>query len=112
MTDDTLYERFKRIDLPRHRKFYELDVELTLFYPKMLIRRWGKIGTRRPRELCGVYPTPEALRDAITQTRQRRRRHGYHRVRARHGGQRTRPFANKVLMATHVSATKIRRSEL
>jgi len=30
---------------PPHRKFYEVEVELSLFYPKVLIRRWGRIGT-------------------------------------------------------------------
>ena len=28
---------------------YEVDVELSLLYPKTLTRRWGRIGTHRPR---------------------------------------------------------------
>lgn len=80
MLDGDLYERFECIDPPRHCKFYELEVELVLFYPKLLIRRWGKIGTHRPRELRYLYSTQAALRDAVEQIRSRRVQHGYHLV--------------------------------
>lgn len=66
MTDGDFYERFEYIDPPRHRKFYELEVELAFFYPKLLIRRWGRIGTRRPRGLHQVYSTQEELMTVVT----------------------------------------------
>lgn len=61
---------------------YELEVELALFYPKTLIRRWGKIGTRRLRELHGRYDTPEELTKTIQAIRRPRIRHGYRCVRS------------------------------
>lgn len=82
MLDDDLYERFECVDPPRYRKFYELEVELAFFYPKWLIRRWGKIGTPGPREQRCRYATPDELMIAMQHIRSRRVRHGYHLVSA------------------------------
>ena len=46
---------------PPHYKFYEVEVELSLFYPKTLVRRWGRIGTRRPRSIQMVMAGPAEL---------------------------------------------------
>ena len=65
---------------PPHHKFYELELELSLFYPKKLTRRWGRIGTRRPRALEVLIHDPDELQDQVQRIRQRRRWHGYHQV--------------------------------
>ena len=66
---------------PPHRKFYEIEVELSLFYPKVLIRRWGRIGTRRPRSVKMVISSPDELARRVEIIARRRERHGYHTVR-------------------------------
>ncbi|MSS73642.1 MAG: WGR domain-containing protein, partial [Candidatus Latescibacteria bacterium] len=48
MSPEPIYLRFENTS-PPHRKFYEVEVELSLFYPKRLVRRWGRIGARKPR---------------------------------------------------------------
>lgn len=78
MRDNDLYERFECIHPPRHRKLYELEVEAALFYPKALIRRWGRIGTRHSRTRRGLYALPEEPQKAVEAVR--RMRHGYHLV--------------------------------
>lgn len=79
-TPETIYERYECVDLPRHYKFYEIEVELSLFYPKVLIRRWGRINSRRHRHLRCHFDSPDALADAIDQIRRRRTHHGYTRT--------------------------------
>jgi len=64
-----------------HRKFYEVDVELSLFYPKVLIRRWGRIGTHRPRSIRMRVGDREELQRQVELIRRRRIQHGYHLVR-------------------------------
>lgn len=76
-TPETIYERYECVDLPKHCKFYEIEVELSLFYPKVLIRRWGRIGGRRPRHLKCRFDSPDDLTYAIDQIRRRRTYHGY-----------------------------------
>ena len=60
-----------------HCKFYEVDVELSLFYPKLLIRSWGRIGTRRPRSIRMVIANREDLERQVGLIRGRRVQHGY-----------------------------------
>ena len=60
-----------------HRKFYEVEVELSLFYPKVLIRRWGRIGTRRPRSIRMLVADREDLERQVGLIRRRRVQHGY-----------------------------------
>ena len=62
---------------PPHRKFYEVEVELSLFYPKVLIRRWGRIGTRRARSIKLVLEDEEAVRRQVEQVGRLRGQHGY-----------------------------------
>jgi len=50
----------ERLSSPHH-KFYEVEVELSLFYPKRLVRRWGRIGSRRPRSIRMVMAGPDEL---------------------------------------------------
>jgi predicted DNA-binding WGR domain protein len=71
--------RFEQTE-PPHHKFYEVEVELCFFYPKTLIRRWGRIGTRNARSLRMVIDTPEELRRHVNAITGRRRRHGYRTV--------------------------------
>ena len=66
-----------------HRKFYELEVELSLFYPKTLVRRWGRIGTRRPRSIRMLIGDREELQRWVALIRRHRILHGYHLVRER-----------------------------
>ena len=62
-------------------KLYEVDIELSLFYPKVLIRRWGRIGTNRPRSLRMRVGDREELQQQVELIRRRRQAHGYHLVR-------------------------------
>ena len=62
---------------PPHRKFYEVEVELSLFYPKRLVRRWGRIGARRPRSIRRVMPDPGDLARHVEVITRLRQRHGY-----------------------------------
>jgi predicted DNA-binding WGR domain protein len=50
-------KRFECIDPERNRnKLYELSVDMLLFGPT-ITRRWGRIGSRRPRTLSKEYET-------------------------------------------------------
>lgn len=82
---ETLFERFECIAPPRHWKFYELETELSLFYPKVLIRRWGRIGTTRPRTKRHICDSPEEMETLVRHVRRRRQRRGYHLVYADKG---------------------------
>ena len=62
---------------PPHRKFYEVVIERSLFYPKVLVRRWGRIGTRRGRSLRQVLADAEDVRRQVAELARRRTRHGY-----------------------------------
>ena len=66
--------------MPPHYKFYEVEVELSLFFPKKLVRRWGRIGTRRPRSLYMEAGDPDELARRVAQIRRRRLQHGYQQV--------------------------------
>ena len=46
---------------PPHCKFYEVEVELSLFFPKRLVRRWGRIGGKRPRSIRMLVADGEEL---------------------------------------------------
>ena len=63
---------------PPHHKFYEVELELSLFYPKLLIRRWGRIGTSRPRSIRVVVVDKEDVERQVGLIRRRRVQHGYH----------------------------------
>jgi predicted DNA-binding WGR domain protein len=76
MVSEPVYLRFEH-RIPPHKKFYEVEVDLCLFYPKTLTRRWGRIGGRRPRSLRMMIETPEELRRQVQAITGRRRRHGY-----------------------------------
>ena len=74
---EAVYLRWEYTTHP-HRKFYELEVELSLFYPKTLVRRWGRIGTRRPRSIQRVVGDREELQRQVALIRRQRILHGYH----------------------------------
>ena len=65
---------------PPHCKFYEVEVELSLFYPKLLVRRWGRIGGKRPRSMRLRVADGEELQRQVALIGQRRQAHGYRRV--------------------------------
>lgn len=73
---DPVYLRWENTT-PPHRKFYEVEVELSLFFPKVLVRRWGRIGTRRVRSITLVLGDAEAVREQVEQVGRLRGRHGY-----------------------------------
>ncbi len=50
MYAEPIFLRWEHTTNPHH-KFYEVELELSLFCPKLLIRRRGRIGTRRPRSI-------------------------------------------------------------
>jgi predicted DNA-binding WGR domain protein len=77
---DPIYLRWEHTT-PPHRKFYEVEVELSLFYPKVLVRRWGRIGTRRARSIKLVLSEAEEVRREVEQVCRLRGRHGYRLVR-------------------------------
>lgn len=76
---EPIYLRFENITPPRH-KFYEVDVELSRFYPKLLFHRWGPIGTQRPRSLRMVMTTPDEMQRQVEYLACRRRQRGYQTV--------------------------------
>ena len=77
MSPEPIYLRFEN---PPHRKFYEIEVELSLFYPKRLVRRWGRIGARRPRAIRTVMSDPVELARQVELIARLRQRHGYQAV--------------------------------
>ena len=80
MKIEPIYLRWENTT-PPHRKFYEVEVELSLFYPKMLVRRWGRIGTRRPKSIQMVIADPDELELWVGAIAKRRERRGYQTVR-------------------------------
>ena len=62
---------------PPHHKFYEVEVELSLFYPKLLVRRWGRIGGKRPRSIRMLVADGEELQRQVALISRRRQAHGY-----------------------------------
>ena len=73
----TVYQRFECIDPQRNdRKFYELSVEMLLFGPTVT-RRWGRIGSRRPRVLSKDYETWEEAKREVNAIFRKRERRGY-----------------------------------
>ena len=83
MSSEPVYLRWEHT-APPHRKFYEVDVQLSLFYPKVLVRRWGRIGSRRSRSLRIVVGDPDELDRRVARIAARRRTHGYHVVNELH----------------------------
>ena len=79
MSLEPIYLRFENTS-PPHRKFYEVEVELSLFYPKRLVRRWGRIGSRRPRSIRMVMADPGELARQVEVITRLRQRHGYQTV--------------------------------
>lgn len=79
MSPEPIYLRFENTS-PPHRKFYEIEVELSLFYPKRLVRRWGRIGARRPRTIRKVVSSPDDLVRQVRTLVRRRAQHGYQAV--------------------------------
>ncbi len=73
---DPIYLRWENT-APPHRKFYEVELELSLFYPKVLVRRWGRIGTRRARSIKLVLEDAEAVWREVQEISRLRGRHGY-----------------------------------
>ena len=76
MHSEPIFLRWEHTTDP-HRKFYEVELELSLFYPKLLTRRWGRIGTRRPRSIRMVVADREDLQRQVGLIRRRRVLHGY-----------------------------------
>lgn len=79
MPPEPVYLRFENTS-PPHHKFYEVEVELSLFYPKRLVRRWGRIGSRRPRSIRMVMASPNELARQVEVIARLRQRHGYQTV--------------------------------
>ena len=76
MKSEPVYLRWENTT-PPHHKFYEVEVELSLFYPKVLVRRWGRIGTRKPRSIRMVMADPDELEFWVDFIAKCRERHGY-----------------------------------
>ena len=74
-----LYRRWE-CTTPPHCKFYEVEIELSLFFPKKLVRRWGRMGTRRPCSMHTVVEDPAELEGLVAQVSRCRVRHGYEQV--------------------------------
>lgn len=60
----------------RHR-FYSLETMTSLFGSVILIRCWGRIGSRRPQTLRSEYRDMDSLLKEIHAILRRRHRHGY-----------------------------------
>ena len=81
MPSEPIYLRWENT-APPHCKFYELEVELSLFFPKKLIRRWGRIGTVHPQSLQLLVDDPDELERQVNRVSRRRDQHGYRQVSA------------------------------
>ena len=79
MSPEPITLRFENTS-PPHRKFYEVEVELSLFYPQRLVRRWGGVGSRRPRSIKMVMAGPEELARQVEVIARLRQQHGYQAV--------------------------------
>ena len=55
----------------------DAEVELSLFYPKLLVRRWGRIGGKRPRSIQMLVEDGKELQRQVKGIRRRRQTHGY-----------------------------------
>ena len=76
-TTNTAFKRYECIDPDRnHKKFYELSVDMLLFGPTVT-RRWGRIGSRRPRTLSKDYETWEEAKRELNGILRKRERRGY-----------------------------------
>ena len=75
MFSEPIFLRWEHTTNPHH-KFYEVELELSLFCPKLLIRRRGRIGTRRPRSIRMVVADRADLQRQVGLIR-RRVQHGY-----------------------------------
>ena len=78
MSSDPVYVRWENRQ-PPHAKFYEVEIELSLFFPKQLVRRWGRLG-QRPRCLHQVVLDHAQLTRQVDAIHRRRHRHGYDQV--------------------------------
>ena len=76
MSPEPIYMRFENVSSP-HRRFYEVKVDLSLFYPKRLVRRWGPIGSRRPRAIRMAMAEPRNLTHQVEAITRLRKRTGY-----------------------------------
>jgi predicted DNA-binding WGR domain protein len=81
MPSEPIYLRWENTTLP-HNKFYELEIELSLFYPKRITRRWGRIGAHQPHALHRWVDGPVELEHQVALIDRRRHAHGYQRVNA------------------------------
>ena len=61
---------------PPHCKFNEVDVELSLVYPKALTRRWGWIGGKHSRSIRRWVADGEELQRQVAYLSRRRQAHG------------------------------------
>jgi len=59
-------------------KFYRMDVQLSLFGTLLLIRQWGRIGTRKPQQRREEFNSIADLTKRISVILRRRLRHDYH----------------------------------
>ena len=81
MGSDPIYLRWENTR-PPHAKFYEAEVELSFFFPKQLVRRWGRLSARRPRCLRQVVKDHAELTRLLDTISRRRHNHGYDQVEA------------------------------
>jgi predicted DNA-binding WGR domain protein len=54
-----------------------VDIELSLLYPKVLTRRWSRIGGRHSRSIRRWVADEEELQQQVAQLIRRRQAHGY-----------------------------------
>lgn len=69
----------QRVDPARNMaRFYSLDVCRDLFGQWCLIRRYGRIGSRRGQVRLNAYANENAAREAFRRLRSAKERRGYH----------------------------------
>ena len=66
------------VDPEKNRsRFYSLETAPSLFGSIILIRRWGRIGSRHPQTLSSEYQDIDSLLKELRAILRRRHRHGY-----------------------------------
>ena len=71
-----MYLECRDLEKNKHR-FYHLTVQSSLFGTFILTRTWGRIGSKRPRELHQEFADEETMVREVQRILPIRQRHGY-----------------------------------
>ena len=70
----------KHVDEKNQHRFYVLSIDRNLFGGWSLIRRWGRIGSRRGRQKIDLYDDLESAQGLFQKKEREKLRRGYRRA--------------------------------